>query len=428
MRRIVFILVLFYVFIFSSSLALSILFPQEAGYIRIIIIASLWLASFYFVYVRHALKEYELQLPNLGLLALVFCTVIMTLVSWASGILMIPIIYGLMTYISFYPLIYLLLIIRKSYHLTKILLIIFIILCNFLALGVIYDSTVGIENLPFINQEVAIAIRAITTRDTSGETRGSFLFGSSTYVYPFLSIGILSTIILVKIFNQSKFHSVLVGYCSISIIWLGCFFSFSRAPLVLATVMAVYAIFEMFQTSKSRINVFIGIGLLISTGLLVFDAPAWLYSQLSSYRIERLSLLFSNREAGNSGRFNSWQNGLNLLNSVDAWGGYGLSTSNVRMSQLYNFSLRSHYESSILLTFSEGGIFGIIARFIPMMLMLKASSKTLFKNTFLVWSLLLTANLAISPAIIDYSVQLAYFLAMSMAVAFAPILSVRQSN
>lgn len=422
MKLIAFVLILVYVSIFSSSILLSVLFPQSAGYIKVVLVAALWLVSFWLVVVYRCLKQQEIRFINQNLLILLFCVTAMVTISLASHVPIIPIIYGSITYISFYPLIYLLLIVCKSYHLTKALLIYFVFLCDFLAAGVIYDSYVGLYNAPFIGKQLAVALLNTVTKDFNGEVRASFLFESSTYVYPFLSIGILSAIMMVIIFRKTEL--IWLANFSILLIWLGCFFSFSRTPLILGTALAFYALIEI-SWNKTGISIVIG---LIIVGLLALDIQSWLYSQLSPFRIQKLGSILSefssSSASSNSARLSYWQEGLQLLTSVDAWGGYGLSTSNIRMGQLYKLNLRSHYESSLLITFSEGGIIGMLARLIPLTITLKSSNRTLFKRIFIVWSLLFIVNLAVSPAIIAYSVHLAYFLGISMAIALAPILSI----
>lgn len=330
--------------------------------------------------------------------------------------------YSGLTYLSFYPFIYLFLIIRKNPVLTKRILLIFAILCIFLALGVIYDTTVGLQNAPFVNSSMIAALSEFATIDENGQQRGSFFFPSSTAVYPFLSIGILSTILLSKLFRDKKLNWL--ASLSIPIIWLGCFFTFSRAPLILCTIFSIYAFIELVLIDKSvKISQKVILIFVFVTLVGLFsEIKDFLYEQAGSYQVGRFETTFSTGETGNYARLIGFKNGLKLFDLIEAWRGYGLGTSNTRMGQLYNFPVRSHYESSIFLTFSEGGVVGLFARLLPLVVTFWLCQSTAVSRLFSVWMLLFFINLCLSPLIDGHSVQVAYFLAVSLCIAFAPLL------
>jgi len=423
METLAFLIILINVLIFSSSLILNILFTGYASYIRLFLIILLWAFTVFVIFSKKSLKTWELQLPNQLLYLLLGCLMTMLIIS--STVSQAPIIatfYSGLTYLSFYPFIYLFLIIRKNPLLTKRLLVIFVVVCIFLALGVIYDGSIGLQNAPFVNNRIVAAIEEFNTVDGNGQQRGGFFFGSATLVYPFLSIGILSTILLSKLFKDSKLNWL--AALSIPIIWLGCFFSFSRAPVILCTLFSLYTFIEIglidrnVKLSQKSMLILIFI-ILLSVSPEIKD---FLYEQAGSYHIDRFESTLEQSGTGNSLRFSAWQKGMKLFDSMAAWRGYGLGTSNTRMGQIYDFKVRSHYESSIFLTFSEGGIIGLLARLSPLILTFWLCQNTTVSRLFSMWTILFFINLCVSPLIDAHSVQLAYFLAMSMCVAFAPIL------
>lgn len=423
MEILAFLAVLINVFIFSSSLALNIIFTGYSSYVRLLLIVLLWAFTIFAVFYKKFLKAEELRLPNQMLYFLLCCMTIMLAISaTVSEAPIIATFYSGLTYFSFYPLIYLLLIIRKNHVLTKRLLLIIVFLCVFLSLGLIYDGTIGLKNAPFVNSRIIAAIEEFNTVDGNGQQRGGFFFGSATLVYPFLSIGILSIIILNKLFKDRKLNWLAAW--SIPVIWLGCFFTFSRAPLILGTLFSIYAFVELGLIDKN-ITMSQKSILILTFIILLFLAPEvknLLFEQAGFYHIDRFESTFVESGTGNSLRFSAWKKGLELFDSMEAWRGYGLGSSNTRMGQLYNFKVRSHYESSIFLTFSEGGIFGLITRLYPLLLTFWISQNTILSRVICVWTLLFFVNLCVSPLIDSHSVQIAYFLAVSLCIAFAPLL------
>jgi len=423
MEKLSFVLILVNVFVFSCSLLLNVLFGGYAAYLRLLLIAILWLFAIWLFLTPNCLSKRDVNLPNQGLLILLMCLTVMLIVSaTVSRAPLIAIFYSIMPYFSFYPLVYLLLVVRRNNFLTKKLLIVFLILCNILAIGVIYDGVIGLENTPFISGKFAKALQEINTVDATGDRRGGFFFGSATSVYPFMSIGLLSAVIINKIFRDK--NSIFLVYLSIPIIWMGCFFTFSRAPIILGTAFAAYAFLEMTFINpniKASHKFFLVIATFLFT-VLAPDLQSWLYEQMGAYHADRLGATLSSSDTGNSHRFLTWIEGMKLFNSTEAWRGYGLATSNIRMSQLYGFELKPQYESSILFTFSEGGIAGLIARLVPILITFWVCQNTRLAMLFSIWSLLFFINLFISPLINGHPVQLSYFLGMAMCVTLAPLL------
>lgn len=429
METLAFLAVVINVLIFSSALALNIFLGDYASYFRLILTVILWAFTIFIVFEKKALKSWELHLPNQILFLLLTSFTVMLAVSAAvSPAPIVATFYSGLTYLSFYPFTYLFLIIRKNPVLTKRILLIFTVLGVLLSLGVIYDTTVGLQNTPFINSKVIAALNEFATIDENGQQRGGFFFPSSTVVYPFLSIGILSIILLSKLFRNNKLNWL--AALSIPIIWLGCFFTFSRTPLILCTVFSIYAFIELVIIDKSvklshKTILLLVFVIVIS---LFSEIRDFLYEQAGSYQITRFESTFSQGETGNYTRLMGWQDGLKLFDLLEAWRGYGLGTSNTRMGELYNFPVRSHFESSIFLTFSEGGVVGLFARLLPLVVTFWLCQKTVVSRLFSVWMLLFFVNLCVSPLIDGHSVQVAYFLAMALCLAFAPLLKDRKFN
>ncbi len=130
MELLAFLAVLINIFIFSSSLALNIIFTGYSSYVRLLLIVLLWAFTIFAVFYKKSLKAEELRLPNQILYFLLCCMTIMLAISAiVSEAPIIATFYSGLTYLSFYPLIYLILIIRKNHVLTKRLLLIIVLLC-----------------------------------------------------------------------------------------------------------------------------------------------------------------------------------------------------------------------------------------------------------------------------------------------------------
>jgi hypothetical protein len=344
--------------------------------------------------------------------------VIVTLVF--TPIPLIAILYSAITYFSFLPISYLFLIISSNSSLLKQILKFLIYICMFNSIGVILDGAIGIDNLPFIPKGISSALSAINTVDVTGETRGSFFLGSATSIFPLLSIGTLCSLVLTKL--DKSFKSSVIALLSLFFTWLAFFFSFSRGPLLFGSLFTAFAFLSLINSNR-KINsatkvltlMFMAFFILI---LAVSDIQELFLDQLSPFQRQRFETILSAEDRGNEARLNHWSEAISLFGNPEAWTGYGLASSNIRMGELYQYDIKTHYESSFFLTFSEAGFAGIIARFAPAFYICKFAFGTFrMKTIFMTYTLLFTGNLLISPLINEYSVQLAYFLVLGICIS-----------
>lgn len=409
---------------FSSSLILNLFLGSYAGYFRVTLIVAINVISFYCVS-RYRYVQQIYSVFNIGFEVIFFSC--FTMIVFSAIIGQAPIIaigYSLITYVSFYCLSYLTVILSNNTRLTKYLLIFLIILCLFLSMGILYDAIIGLVNIPFLGDKIQPILSEISTVDGTGARRGGFFFGSATSVFPFLSMGTLSCVLLRHVFKSD--NEVFILFLSVVVIWLGYFFSYSRAPIILGSSFSIYAIFKVcflpkeqktlpFLTSKS----FISSILVIIFLLLLSTHFHKLVDFAGEYQINRLHQTTSLNDPGNSQRFQAWQLGIKQFENPDAWIGKGLGESNLRMKRKFDYLGQPQYESSILLTFAEGGIFGLIARLTPLFLILFSLRSSPLKFVFYLWSFLMFCNLFASPLINGHPVQYAYFLGMSLTAVLS---------
>lgn len=410
--------------VFSSSLLINLALGHYSGYFRILLIMviNLWTLS---ILSKIRGKYPKKKLIDHGLLTILLCIGAMFISSSLFGEApLIATIYSAIPYISFYCVSYLLLVISHDRQLFKRLLVFLIILCILLSLGVFYDSTIGLINTPILGQKFASILNDISTVDATGSRRGAFFFGSATSVFPFLATGTLSCILLKRKFDTRKGELLILG--SIFVIWLGCFFSFSRAPIVLGTIFSFYAFFEVyFIADKKRLfklsnqKIVSSIILVIIICFLSVNYAEKLAESAGEYQIQRLSETLSVNDRGNSHRFVVWSEGLQQFEKPEAWLGKGLGESNLRMKKQYGYQGQPQYESSLLFTFAEGGILGLLARLVPMLVVFLATRSTKLALTSYMWILMIFCNLFASPLINGHAVQFAYFLGMSLLVSMS---------
>ena len=422
------IILFFYLIIFSSPTLLDLLVPSISTFLELSLITILWVYTWLFI--RSKLKRKERKIPDYFLVFLGICSLISVTISLLiRDIPLIVIIYRLFNFFSFYPCVYLLAYLRRKHKLIKKILIFIIILSNIISVGIILDSLGGLVEIPILGQRLVKweqQTGVLQNKLRGGQRRGAFLIGGSTSVYPILSLGILSSAILFNLEGEKRKY--LWGtILNLSLVWLGCFFSLSRAPLLLATLMIGYLILRFFllsRKSKSQRKLLIGILcviFLIVTPML----QAKLFEKINSKAVNILSSGLSAGELANYKRYYAWYQGILLFTDSESYIGYGLGTSNVavRNNQLLRYDqYNDHYESAILSAFSEGGIVGLIVILMPLIIIIFCSHKTPNRDVYIIWVFVLVINLCAAP-IYGYPSQLAYFMGMSFALVMKPVQS-----
>ena len=424
-------ILIFYLIIFSSPTLLDLFFPGIATFLELGLIATLWVYTW--IFIRGKLNKKERKIPDFFLVVLVICSAISVVISlFIRDIPLTVIIYRLFTYFSFYTCTYLFAYIKRKYTLFKKLLIFIIILSNIISVGIVYDSLGGLVKIPDLGQRLIKWEKksgVIQNKLRGGQRRGSFFIGGSTSVYPILSLGILSSVVLFH-FQGEKRKYIWGAIINLSLVWLGCFFSLSRAPLLLATAIICYLILRFFLLSRkstSQRKIFIAIFcflVLLITPIL----QTKLYEKINTKAFNIISSGLSAGELANYKRYYAWYQGILLFTDPESYIGYGLGTSNVavRKNKLLRYNQYNyHYESSILSSFSEGGIVGLIVILLPFIIIIICSQKTPNRDILIVWGFLLVINLCAAP-IYGYPTQLAYFMGMSFCLVLKPVQSPRR--
>ena len=419
-------ILILYLIVFSSPTLLDLIFPSFATFLELSLITLLW--GYTWIFIRGKLNQKERKIPDFFLVFLVICSAISVIISlFIRDIPLTVIIYRLFTYFSFYTCVYLFAYIKRKYKLFKKLLIFIIILSNIISVGIVYDSLGGLVRIPDLGQRLVKWEKksgVIQNKLRGGQRRGSFFIGGSTSVYPILSLGILSSVILFNLEGEKRKY-LWGGILNLSLAWLGCFFSLSRAPLLLVTAIICYLILKFFllsRKSKSQRKLFIAIFcflVLLITPIL----QAKLYDKINTKAVNIISSGLSSGELANYKRYYAWYQGILLFTDPDSYIGYGLGTSNVavRNNKLLRYNQYNyHYESSILSSFSEGGIIGLIVIMLPFMIIIACSRKNPHRDIYIVWAFLLVTNLFAAP-IYGYPTQLAYFMGMSFCLVLKPV-------
>jgi hypothetical protein len=405
---------------------IDIFLSRQGTFLELLLILNLWLYTW--VFIRKKLSKKEKKIPDFFLTILLVCLGFADLISFlVREIPLNVVIYRSFPFFSFYPLVYLITYIKRKYKLLKKVLIFTIIICNFISVGIIYDSLGGLINTPLIGDKIVSLEEESETLQhklRGGQRRGSFFLGGSTSVYPFLSLGILCSVVLYKLEGEKRKY-LWSSLPNLVIICLGCFFSLSRAPLLLAIAFSFYSIFRIFVFSERKtierriLFTLVGVTILIVTPIV----QSQIYQQINDRAVEILESGLSAKDTANSKRYLAWYKGLLLFTDTDSWIGYGLGTSNlaVKNNKLLHYSqYRYHYESSILSVFSEGGIVGIIAIFTPFIVIVWGSRNNPDRDIYICWAILLLTNLFVAP-ILGNTSQLAYFLGMSLCIALKPV-------
>jgi hypothetical protein len=426
LKKIVIVLLYVYTFLFFSPLLIDIFFGSLGTFVKISLALILWPIAFLFV--RKKLELKYIKVIDKILIALLVFMSFTVIISFYRGIPLIVILFGLFFPIAFYPLVYLFFYIRSKHskfnHFLFYFLLFLIILTDLIAIGIVWDSQGGLINLPFVGDRVleirgsyseAAGIDASSGIFLGEQKRGSFLIGGSTFVYPIISVGCLSNVLFFGIFFKQKSHPLLFTPTFL-IIWIGAWFSLSRTPLLLTTIICVYGMFNLNFTKKftSIENQLKFVFLIITTTFAVYLIQSMIFDYMSESAILRFESFFDSDTNSNRIRYNAWENGMNLFQQLDAWLGYGTGTSTTATRRFMHSSLfQPHYESSIFSAFSENGTFGLLILLMPYIAIIILSLKTPNAGIFIVWSCLVVINLFSAP-INGYAVIFPCFLVMAL--------------
>jgi len=233
--------------------------------------------------------------------------------------------------------------------------------------------------------------------DSFGIVRGN-LFVGTNMSFIILGIGIVSAFLLHINYSIKTYVIIFI----ITIITLGTILSFSRASGILVMLLVAFVLyFDLSRKRGVKKNLYF-FSIVLFFGIVIIKTIDFMpYIMITKYNnVESFA------GVDNVSRLNSWSKGIHLFNNINNYLGHGLGTSNPRTSELYNLRYLGHYESGILLTFSESGILGLLILAIPLFYILKKVKQKRINFIFLVWAILLYVNLFVSPSIIGYKTPL----------------------
>ena len=375
------------------------------GVFRPIVIIFLWIYVFFnWNYLKSSVSNFNKLGKWFYFIALLAFFLLMR--SLYLGIPFLAIVYTYFQHLGFLPIV--LLILSFSDLPTYIRKILHIMLMSSLLLGVgvIADAYIGMNNIfAFEGAE------HMTRLGVQGIRRGDFTIGS-TNVFVTLSIGLVSTYLLVSQFRYGIFKALF----GLVLIVVAMYASGSRASLILGAVLAVIIVLKFlkkrryFLTTGFILTMVVGGGAIaLQLGILNFNAD----------KIERFGSLSSEETEGNLGRFRSWGDGLVLMSDTNNIYGSGVGTTNPKVGELFGsgLSLDDGFESSFFSRYYEGGIVGLILFLLPLFCCLVAYKNQLF-DVLNVWMVLLYFNFFIAPTAQGYPSNLIIYFALSMCIFF----------
>lgn len=411
-----------YSIIFTSQKFLDVFLGGLSSPIKLLLIFILWAVVFGLYWEK--LTSKERSVADVCLVLLLFL-----LISAASISLLvhqIPIIivtYVAISYLSFYPLIYLIIYLKRNPKFFYKLLSFSVALYIFISVGIVFDSYGVLTKLPILGQRITALEEQSEKSEVylyrGDQRRGSFFMESSTIVFPVLSSGFLTLTMLNSLFVNKKTQLFKNVWLNSAIIWLACFFSLSRTPLYLISVMIFYLLAKTVQigTTKNLLRQITFAILLVTLIVASTQVQSALYQQLDQSAVDAFNSGISSEEGGNQKRFLAWAEGLQLFTDSESWLGYGLGTSRVGLDEYLGRQARYHYESSLLSSFSEAGIFGILIETLPLLVVIYIVVKYRINSLFLVWALLFVINIFAAP-ITAYSTMFCRYLGMGLCIAY----------
>lgn len=258
--------------------------------------------------------------------------------------------------------------------------------------------------------------------------RASFLFGASTIVYPFLSFSIVAISIIL---SQDKTNKNIIKFFLLTFLSiLAIYLTGSRSNLILILVfLTLIFLFTFSFLSLQKKIIFVAPLIALP---LFFDLLFGFVYQSESLT-DRYLDAFSPDAAGNDNRFIVWQKGLDLFNNFGAnfIVGNGIGSTLGMIND--GFPYTGHYESSFFQSFSEGGIFGIILRYLPFFfaavtLLLKNYAWSPIEKIIFLWLVTYVFSVSVSPTAGAYHTQFVYFFACGIALQMSLVNKVTKST
>ena len=354
----------------------------------------------------------EIGLPRRLIASLLVATLFFGAFSIILGLGMLRVAYGAIGYIGFVGgIAFSHVILKKNYFLD--ILNVFFWLGLFCSVGVIFDYYT--PYFDFLPRSGGVGIEEQAANDYL--RRASFLFGTSTIVYPFLSFCVISSAM-----QFLRFHVLIyfLRFLLLAMIAIGAMYlTGSRAGFFLMLTLFGGVLFFVSQAFSNKIKLFFAF-------FAVFVFPLVIYFALEVFNqgemADRYSSTFTSDSEGNDHRFYVWQLGMQLFGDFGLVSiiGKGLGSSLGMIDDGYAYT--SHFESSIFQSFSEGGVIGLFLRFFPILVMIfvglyRRRSLAPVEKILFFWVILYFLSVSTSPTAGAYHTQFVYFLVCGLLLS-----------
>lgn len=247
--------------------------------------------------------------------------------------------------------------------------------------------------------------------------RASFLFGAPTTIYPFLSLAFIAAVIVLA--HEQKLFYRILAVAAVIMIPTGLMFTGSRAQVGLIAVLLIVSVAGMAWYLRKPV-LLATVSLVLLLGTYFFVSKAGEIAQWEQL-IDRYYALVDATAEGNDTRYDTWKAGLDLVLSgpdLESFVGSGLG----RTLGMVNDGQESthHYESSFFQAFSEGGLLGVLLRYLPAAMAIRLLLRKVISGSFvayllLLWIAIYCVSVSVSPTAAAYPTQVAYFIVIALA-------------
>lgn len=335
------------------------------------------------------------------------------------GLSPVRVAYALVAYIGFLPFVLLPLACLKANR-ELFLIRMFALLGVFSGLGLIIDYTTDLFGLLSSILGGFLPFELWSERYAYGLKRATFFFESPSNILPIMSLCLMCLFILW--FKSERVMERVLCALGVSIVMVGLFLTQTRAQWLLGGLFIVFALFIGVSSGsrKNALSVFLISILMLSVVAVGSSLFFQTSDSQSEYVFERIdSLLFFDPE-DQSVRLSRWQDGLNLFTSPSVYSilGYGIGTT---MGQVADgFAAQSHFESSFFQAFYEGGLLGLIIRYLPWLVALwflvrQRKRRSLFRRLLYLWLVIYFFSVLVAPTAGAYHAQISYFVVLSLS-------------
>jgi hypothetical protein len=293
------------------------------------------------------------------------------------------------------------------------------------SVGLLVDYFTGwFSFLPRVNE-----YNTLLEAELQSVRRAAFFFGTSTVIFPYLSFSLLAAGLRLLLTEGRRGAVIFAILCIL--VPVSTFFTGSRATFFLCALFTLLIVVMFVSALRPKT--------LVLAAVVVCVAPMFFWSL--NFRlpdIPQVSLLTeryldaaSDEDSGNDLRFKVWSDGLQLLTGPgpNELIGVGLGSS-IAMEDGHQTT--PHFESSLFQSFSEGGILGLLIRYLPglvaiIFLITKRRLDQTVTLSLLVWFLSYFIAVSTSPTAAALHTQFVYFFAVGLAFEVHRLFDLRLS-